>query len=93
MNYATEIYCSTCFALPGELCRTKFLVHGRDEVTPVICPTHETRVADSEREAMRHSLAQLLCSVTLKSLESSESSNQRQRSAALSGGRFLRRAR
>ncbi len=84
MDYATDVYCSTCFALPGELCRTKFLVHGRDEVTPVVCRTHDTRLADSEREAMRHSLADLLCSVALQSLDN------RQGSAAIFGGSLSR---
>jgi hypothetical protein len=30
--------------VPGEMCRTKYLVHGHGEVTPVICPTHITRL-------------------------------------------------
>lgn len=60
MDHGTDIYCSTCFAMPGEPCRTKYLVHGHDEVTPVICPTHRTRLADSEKEIVRHSLARLL---------------------------------
>ena len=69
MEYATDIYCATCFAMPGELCRTKFLVHGRDEVTPVICQTHATRLAASEKEAMRQALAQLICDLALQCLE------------------------
>jgi hypothetical protein len=69
MDFGTHIYCSTCFAMPGEMCRTKFLVYGHDQVMPVVCPTHSTRLADSEREAMRLSLVRLLCSVTLQWLE------------------------
>jgi hypothetical protein len=87
MDYATDLYCSTCFAMPGELCRTKYLVHGHGEVTPVICPTHSVRVEASEREAMRHSLAQMLCAAALKSLE------QSQGSAALFAGGLSRNAR
>jgi hypothetical protein len=63
MNYGTHIYCPTCFAIPGEICRTKYVVHGHGEVTPVLCPTHSARLADSERETMYHSLAQLVCEV------------------------------
>jgi hypothetical protein len=43
MNNALDFFCSTCFALPGESCRSKYLVHGNGEVTPVICPTHSLR--------------------------------------------------
>lgn len=45
MDEGIDIYCSTCFAMPGEACRTKYLVHGQDEVTPVICPTHSARLS------------------------------------------------
>jgi hypothetical protein len=45
----TDIYCSTCFAMPGESCVSKYLVHGDDVLTPVVCPTHPGRVVDSER--------------------------------------------
>jgi hypothetical protein len=69
MDHGTQIYCSTCFALPGEMCRTKFLVYGHDQVMPVICPTHSSRRADSEREVMRRSLAQMLYAVALQCLE------------------------
>ncbi len=44
-----NVYCLICFALPGELCRTKYLVHGQDEVTPVICRTHTARLIDSRK--------------------------------------------
>jgi hypothetical protein len=64
-----RIYCSTCFAIPGEPCRTKYIVHGRGEVTPIICPPHSTRLSDCEKELVRHSLAQLLCAVALQCLE------------------------
>jgi hypothetical protein len=63
-----DVFCSTCFALPGESCRTKFLVHGRDEVTPVICCTHSVRLVDSQRKSMRKLFAQQLLLVALKSL-------------------------
>jgi hypothetical protein len=48
MTNAVDLFCSTCFALPGESCRTKYLVHGDGEVTPVICPTHSIRLIDSQ---------------------------------------------
>jgi hypothetical protein len=69
MDRGIQIYCSTCFALPGEMCRTKFLVYGLGQVMPVVCPIHSSRRADSEREIMRHSLARLLYAVALQSLE------------------------
>jgi hypothetical protein len=65
MGNETEVYCSTCFALPGELCRTKFLVYGRSEVMPVVCPTHRARLIDSRREALRYSFARQLLAVAL----------------------------
>ncbi len=46
-----NVYCVICFALPGEWCRTKYLVHGQGEVTPVICRTHAARLAESQRLA------------------------------------------
>jgi hypothetical protein len=49
MNEGINISCSTCFAIPGELCRTKYVVHGKDEVTPIICPTHNSRLSDRLR--------------------------------------------
>jgi hypothetical protein len=54
MNKGIDIYCSTCFAIRGELCRTKYLVHGQDEVTPVICPIHSSRLVDIQRDSNRH---------------------------------------
>jgi hypothetical protein len=68
MGHGIDVYCSICLAMPGEMCRTKYLVHGDDEVTPVICPTHMTRLVDSQHEATRHSLARLLCAVALITL-------------------------
>jgi hypothetical protein len=68
MNYGTQIYCPTCFAIPGEICRTKYVVHGHGEVTAVLCPTHSTRLAESEREKMRRSLAELVCAVAFSVL-------------------------
>ena len=44
MDLGIDISCSTCFALPGEACRTKYLVRGQGEITPVICPTHSSRL-------------------------------------------------
>jgi hypothetical protein len=63
-----DVFCSTCFALPGEFCRTKFLVHGHDEVTPVMCRTHGVRLVDSQRKSMRQLFARQLLLVALKSL-------------------------
>ncbi len=69
MSHGLSVYCPTCFAVPGEMCRTKYVVHGHDEVTPVICPTHRTRLVDSQKESTRHVFARLLCAVALYSLE------------------------
>jgi hypothetical protein len=49
MDDGINISSSTCFAVPGELCRTKYVVHGRDEVTPIICLTHNSRLTDRLR--------------------------------------------
>ncbi len=68
MSSEIEVYCSTCFALPGEACRTKFLVYGLDEVMPVVCPTHQARLITAQKKAMRHSLARNLLSATLSTL-------------------------
>jgi hypothetical protein len=46
IDYAANVFCPTCFAIPGESCRTKYVVHGNDEVTPVICLTHASRLFD-----------------------------------------------
>jgi hypothetical protein len=64
-----SVYCPTCFAIPGEACRTKYLVHGRGEVTPVVCPPHRARLVDSEKDSSRRLFAQLLCAIALHSLE------------------------
>jgi hypothetical protein len=70
MNHdGTTVYCPTCFAMPGELCRTKYLVHGHGEVTPVICPPHRARLDDSQKDSSRRLFAQLLCAIALHSLD------------------------
>jgi hypothetical protein len=48
MHRAISIFCPTCFAIPGELCRTKYVAHGNDEVTPVICLTHGSGLVDEQ---------------------------------------------
>jgi hypothetical protein len=63
-----DVYCSTCFATPGEMCRTKYLVHGNDEVTPVICRTHYARLLDSQKNSARDSIARQLLAVALMTL-------------------------
>ena len=68
MGDAMDVYCSTCFALPGEMCRTKYLIHGKDEVTPVICRTHSARLVESQRELMRRSFAHRLLAAALIAL-------------------------
>jgi hypothetical protein len=72
MDNGIDVYCSTCFALAGEACRSKFLVHGYDEVTPVICRTHSARLVDSQTESNRHLFAKLLCAVALTTLRGSQ---------------------
>jgi hypothetical protein len=69
MSHATSVYCPTCFAVPGELCRTKYVVHGHNEVTPVICPTHHPRLVDSRKASTDYLFARLLCAVALCTLE------------------------
>jgi hypothetical protein len=49
MHRAIGVFCPICFAIPGELCRTKYVVHGNDEVTPVICLTHMSRLVSEEK--------------------------------------------
>ena len=66
MDNGLDVYCSTCFAMTGEACRSKFLVHGHDEVTPVICRPHSARLVDSQTESNRHLFAKLLCAVALR---------------------------
>jgi hypothetical protein len=48
MDDGVDVYCYICFAIPGELCRTKYVVHGNNEVTPVICLTHSSRLVDEQ---------------------------------------------
>lgn len=62
------VFCPTCFATPGEKCRTKFLVHGNGEVTPVICRTHLGRLLDSQKDSARNSIARQLLVVALMTL-------------------------
>jgi hypothetical protein len=69
MDRGIDLSCSTCFAIPGEMCRTKYLVRGQGEITPVICPTHSSRLEAGERALMKKALAQQICSVALDSLE------------------------
>jgi hypothetical protein len=69
MDLGIDISCSTCFAIPGEMCRTKYLVRGQGEITPVICPTHSSRLKAGERALMERALAQQICSVALDCLE------------------------
>jgi hypothetical protein len=69
MDLGIDISCSTCFAIPGEMCRTKYLVRGQGEITPVICPTHSSRLEAGERALMKRALAQQICSVALDCLE------------------------
>lgn len=49
MDGNTSVYCPTCFAMPGESCRSKFISYGDGEVMPVISPTHGSRIADNDR--------------------------------------------
>ena len=72
MDKGIDVYCSTCFAMAGEPCRTKFIVHGYDEVTPVMCRTHSARLVDSQRESNRHLFAKLLCAVALTTLRGTQ---------------------
>jgi hypothetical protein len=69
MDLGIDISCSTCFAIPGEQCRTKYLVRGQGEITAVICPTHSSRLEAGERALMKRALAQQICSAALESLE------------------------
>ena len=65
MSNELDVYCSTCFALPGERCRTKFLVYGRNEVMPVVCPTHDARVQAKRRATLRSQFAEQLLTVAM----------------------------
>jgi hypothetical protein len=69
MDLGFDLSCSTCFALPGEKCRTKYLVRGEGEITAVICPTHDSRLEAGERALMKQALAQQICSAALDWLE------------------------
>jgi hypothetical protein len=69
MSPTISVYCPTCFAVPGELCRTKYVVHGHNEVTPVICRTHHLRVVDGQKASSDYLFARLLCAVALSTLE------------------------
>ena len=68
MDHAIDTYCPSCFAVPGERCRSKYLVLNGDEVLPVVCPTHTARSLVSERQSMRQALAQMICAVALQRL-------------------------
>lgn len=69
MDVSTDVYCATCFAMPGEKCRTKYLIYDHDQVMPVICPTHGSRLAAREKHLVRQSLAQMISAVALACLE------------------------
>jgi hypothetical protein len=68
MDKAINTYCPSCFAMPGERCRSKYLVVGEDQVLPVVCPTHSTRLTVSERQSMRQALAKMICAAALQRL-------------------------
>lgn len=67
MGNVIDVGCPTCFAIPGELCRSRFLLNG-DRVVPVVCATHQARSIDSQREFLRHSLAKQLLALALMTL-------------------------
>jgi hypothetical protein len=77
MDFGIDISCSTCFAIPGEKCRTKYLVRGQGEITPVICPTHNSRLEAGERALMKQALAQQICSVALDCLDQQRGPRQK----------------
>ena len=60
-----DIYCPTCFAVPGELCRSAYWIRGDNAVVPVICKTHSARLLGSQRHALNHSLAVRLLAAAL----------------------------
>jgi hypothetical protein len=76
MDLGIHISCSTCFAVPGEECRSKYLIRGQGEVTPVLCPTHSTRLAEGERALMKQALARQICAAGLECLERQRGSKQ-----------------
>jgi hypothetical protein len=47
------------------MCRTRYLVHGDGEVTPVICRAHLDRVLDSQKDSIRNSIARQLLAAAL----------------------------
>ena len=67
MGNTLDVGCPTCFAIPGELCRSRFLLHG-ERVTPVVCVTHPARSVHSQREYERQSLARQLLALALMNL-------------------------
>jgi hypothetical protein len=68
MDQAIDTYCPSCLAMPGERCRSKYLILNKDEVLPVVCPTHSARLVANERESLRQALAQMICAVALQRL-------------------------
>jgi hypothetical protein len=76
MDLDLHISCSTCFAMPGEKCRSKYLVRGHSEVTPVLCPTHSTRLAGGESALMKQALARQICTAALQCLERQKGSKR-----------------
>jgi hypothetical protein len=63
MDDEIELYCPTCFALPGERCRTGYVIRNDDEVLPLICVTHNARLLASH--ALDHLLAVRLLAAAL----------------------------
>jgi hypothetical protein len=63
-----RVFCPICFATPGEMCRTRYLVHGNGEVTPVICRTHIGRVLEGQKDSIRNSIARQLLAAALMTL-------------------------
>ena len=63
MTDETELYCPTCFAVPGERCRTGYVIRNDDEVLPLICVTHNARLQAGR--ALDHSLAVRLLAAAL----------------------------
>jgi hypothetical protein len=67
----TDVFCSICFALPGEKCRSKFIAYGRDQVMPIICRTHNARLVASHRHSIRQLFADQLLLAARKTLGNS----------------------
>ena len=76
MDLGIHVSCSICFAVPGEKCRSKFLVRGKGEITPVVCLTHSTRLADGERLMMKQALAEQICTAALECLDRQREPNK-----------------